>query len=839
MEKQDEVALPWPEIDDTDDAIERHSRILQQNIRNNNIRHQNEKRALERSNTKLLVRIEELEREHEELKRQLEAAIQASTSTVPQIEPLSTPNTHALPRSSATVATQEATVPFHEYKELERMYKVILRENDGLRLNSEMMAKQNASMKSRVKEWNTWASKEREKRRKSRRDSTAGKSAKDSLVDMDRPPSPASIASPSLKAQHTPGPCLDAENMRQKITEQAVQFLETDVNPLKAVSAAADLPEIISSDIPEELPQITDVSATLPHSKDEEGLSEQQKCQSDQRNQADASSPSHRGSLGLTSSQTTQDVDDRNENMQVAEKPANQHHSSDDEPIVVSERSLKRKHPSHVPVYQDPRGRRSEPPPPVKAEPADTQVTAPPVPALLNRVSTLDLDDMGIRIQTPRKRRRMQDAIRKSQLQNDVWTKSRPALLRERSSSLPLDFSRGTGLTEEPKLEAQDENVVFEVPDSDPSPADEEQDDLRESAKAILTRSPNNPRKARVLRSRDVNIQPQPQLGTLPALRPRRGGDEGRGAKAVPLLSEDGEGTEIRELSPAKMEESRRRFAELYDNPPPERKPLRSPRTPATNRAARSAPRSTVTKSRDATTPKSRKSIPAKKSLASQLLTPQTGSRTSNNSSSLRQRNRLQAPSAPLRTKSFSDLNLSDFKINPNANAGLEFAFTEVVRNRDARRCLPGCTKSDCCGRDFRAMIEAGLNPPLPHSFWDDSQSQQEPPFKTEQEANDHRYLRWFMGNGYSRDRVDAMPVVQREDLVVQAKIKLLANQAGRHRHAHQRARTPPGFWRADFPGTQEIEKDREEARKREREVVEERWREAMTEGGRWIFRDE
>ncbi|KAF4542802.1 DNA repair protein [Lasiodiplodia theobromae] len=260
MEKQDEVALPWPEIDDTDDAIERHSRILQQNIRNNNIRHQNEKRALERSNTKLLVRIEELEREHEELKRQLEAAIQASTSTVPQIEPLSTPNTHALPRSSATVATQEATVPFHEYKELERMYKVILRENDGLRLNSEMMAKQNASMKSRVKEWNTWASKEREKR---------------------------------------------------------------------PVSAAADLPEIISSDIPEELPQITDVSATLPHSKDEE------------------------------------------------------------------------------------------------AEPADTQVTAPPVPALLNRVSTLDLDDMGIRIQTPRKRRRMQDAIRKSQLQNDGLPKNR------------------------------------------------------------------------------------------------------------------------------------------------------------------------------------------------------------------------------------------------------------------------------------------------------------------------------------------------------------------------------------------------------------------------------
>ena len=60
------------------------------------------------------------------------------------------------------------------------------------------------------------------------------------------------------------------------------------------------------------------------------------------------------------------------------------------------------------------------------------------------------------------------------------------------------------------------------------------------------------------------------------------------------------------------------------------------------------------------------------------------------------------------------------------------------------------------------------------------------------------------------------------------------------HRHEWQpeRPRSPPGFWRTDFPATQEEEEDRKQADKIVRGMVEERWKEAM-KGGRWMFRDE
>jgi hypothetical protein len=83
------------------------------------------------------------------------------------------------------------------------------------------------------------------------------------------------------------------------------------------------------------------------------------------------------------------------------------------------------------------------------------------------------------------------------------------------------------------------------------------------------------------------------------------------------------------------------------------------------------------------------------------------------------------------------------------------------------------------------------------------------------------------------------MKAEEREELVLQAKTKLVADNHGKHRHAYERRVTPPGFWRTDMPSTQEIERDREAARGLERKGVEERWRESMREGGRWLFRDE
>jgi len=71
------------------------------------------------------------------------------------------------------------------------------------------------------------------------------------------------------------------------------------------------------------------------------------------------------------------------------------------------------------------------------------------------------------------------------------------------------------------------------------------------------------------------------------------------------------------------------------------------------------------------------------------------------------------------------------------------------------------------------------------------------------------------------------------------ARTRITADRRGKHRHQHERHTTPPGFWRTDMPTTQELEHDREEARRLERKKVEERWREAMREGGLWLFRDE
>ncbi|KAK8089286.1 hypothetical protein PG997_004247 [Apiospora hydei] len=49
-------------------------------------------------------------------------------------------------------------------------------------------------------------------------------------------------------------------------------------------------------------------------------------------------------------------------------------------------------------------------------------------------------------------------------------------------------------------------------------------------------------------------------------------------------------------------------------------------------------------------------------------------------------------------------LRLEDFKINPKHNDGLDYAFSEVVRNKEDRLCLPGCVKEECCAPGYRGQ---------------------------------------------------------------------------------------------------------------------------------------
>ncbi|KAJ5539203.1 DNA repair protein Sae2/CtIP [Penicillium frequentans] len=176
----------------------------------------------------------------------------------------------------------------------------------------------------------------------------------------------------------------------------------------------------------------------------------------------------------------------------------------------------------------------------------------------------------------------------------------------------------------------------------------------------------------------------------------------------------------------------------------------------------------------------------------------------------------------PYRSRPLQRLTLGHFKLNPQRNEGLNYAYSEVVRKKDDRKCLAGCTRSECCGGRFRAMARLGGLPAKSPS---------------EQEEEDQRVLEEYVGEDYHL--LEGLSARDRDHLLIEARARAIANQFGKHRHNHQRARSPPGFWRTDMPSTQELKSDREAAQRQDREKVEERYREAMRPGGLWTWADE
>lgn len=183
----------------------------------------------------------------------------------------------------------------------------------------------------------------------------------------------------------------------------------------------------------------------------------------------------------------------------------------------------------------------------------------------------------------------------------------------------------------------------------------------------------------------------------------------------------------------------------------------------------------------------------------------------------------------PLRSLPPDELQLSDFKINPAKNDGLPYAYTDVVRRRDQRQCLSGCTRPGCCGDKFRALAAADR----PH----DSTTA-----ASDFDA-DTILLCNYLGESppsLNNRLVNALSAAERTRLLTDARTKAAADKFGKmHRQRHARAPTPPGFWDVDMPGTQEMEKERERARERVRGIVRERWVEARRGEGVWVFADE
>lgn len=172
----------------------------------------------------------------------------------------------------------------------------------------------------------------------------------------------------------------------------------------------------------------------------------------------------------------------------------------------------------------------------------------------------------------------------------------------------------------------------------------------------------------------------------------------------------------------------------------------------------------------------------------------------------------------PYRCRPVHRLNLSHFKINPAWNGGFDYAYEDVVRGREARKCLPGCTRPECCGSKFKALADT-----LP----------------ADKNMTDDELLREFLGPG-SEEKIRTLTPLARVNLIHEARAKSLANQYGKmHRVAYDRAQSPPGFWNTDFPSTQEDKENREQARRMEREEIEKRYQEAKRGDGRWLFADE
>ncbi|CAG8976478.1 hypothetical protein HYALB_00010614 [Hymenoscyphus albidus] len=179
--------------------------------------------------------------------------------------------------------------------------------------------------------------------------------------------------------------------------------------------------------------------------------------------------------------------------------------------------------------------------------------------------------------------------------------------------------------------------------------------------------------------------------------------------------------------------------------------------------------------------------------------------------------------STPLRSLPLDELNITDFKINPNANQGLDYAFKDVVRGRDQRRCLQGCTKPECCGDKFRALAQ----------ITNDNRGS---PTLSQEDA-DNLLLEEFLGD--NAHKLQNMSKDERDEVLLQAKTRKLSNDIGRHRNAHERRNTPPGFWETDFPSTQEQNATCAASREFERANVANRYAQAMRPGGIWKFRDE
>ena len=287
-----------------------------------------------------------------------------------------------------------------------------------------------------------------------------------------------------------------------------------------------------------------------------------------------------------------------------------------------------------------------------------------------------------------------------------------------------------------------------------------------------------------------------------------------RGAEAIPIVTEDGEdhnqdgNGKPKEHKPSEKRDvgASRRLDALLSTPSSANSLLSKPDQRSSKSASPVARPDIAPSLRKSSSDLARDAAPPPERPRSRFLPPK------------RRPARGPEDDEPLRSRPISRLNLSHFRLNPHVNNGYHHAYDEIVRNKAERKCLPGCTRPECCGGQMEALA-ATLGP--------------------DAKVSDDDLLIYLLGPG-SEDKIRTLTTVARENLLHEARAKRVADAYGKmHRNLHQRAQSPNGFWNVDMPASQEERTNREEARRRERQEVEKRYREASKEGGKWLFADE
>ncbi|RMJ08699.1 hypothetical protein CDV36_011679 [Fusarium kuroshium] len=435
---------------------------------------------------------------------------------------------------------------------------------------------------------------------------------------------------------------------------------------------------------------------------------------------------------------------------------------SSDTPVVVSERAVKKRKRNDGDPNESPLQK-------VKLEPLDdsSSPVQPVGPATLVPQESIDLGDVAQKLLTPRKRREMEESQRRDQIQSEAFATATP-------------------------------RTLFVRPDAEPQTARP-----LERKSALTPLSVNR----RIVRSG----------ADKPTTPLRKGLDRG-----ISNVAEDGEA--YRKTGNNTNQAPKGRLDTLLNSPAAQENETVTRPTPR-------APARLSNLSEGLAIP-GRRVLPFDREGRVKDQTPTRPTGTPNRVSALTSKVTPQDTRSPLaskrgttsalRNKPVAELRPDDFKINPQANDGHDFAFSDVIRDRDERARMQGCTDMHCCGKHFRSLAIS---------------QRPDPPLTSAQRQEEQKLLEEYLGNfAY---RLGTMDKKERDELWIEAKTQELANKYGKHRYHYSRMRSPPGFWNADFPSTQEMEAEREEAAKREKQSVQDRYREAMRPGGRWLFRDE